>query len=196
MARGVTHLDALAPCTKEEVILVLKDHDAYLRAFARRRENIYTAAISMDEAIREAAVRRSYSIGESPAHGYPGDPVYAAYTYAEDLTRKQRSYLVRRLRLLAMEERKFACIMEAFDTLPPSSQEFLLDRFRNGLTNEEQYLRYVGEIHPGDTPLNLRRRLERRSERLLGLLAGRCAYEPPARRRKPADATGQNREEN
>lgn len=184
MAKGVTRLDALVPCTKEEILLVLKDHEAYLRAFARRRENIYTAALSMDEAIREAAYRRNHSIGEVPGRGHTGDPVYAAFVYAEDMTRKQRSYLIRRLKMLALEERKFGCIMEAFGSLPPSSQEFLLDKFKNRMTNEELYARYIGEILPEDTATKIRRKIENRYERLLGLVLERCTYEPPAGRRE------------
>lgn len=179
MAKGVTHLDALVPCTKDEAVLVLRGHEAYLKAFARRRENIYTAAVSMDEAIREAAYRRNHSIGEAPGSGHTGDPVYAAYAYAEDMTKKQRSYLLKRLRMLALEERKFSCIMEAFEALSPSSQEFLLDKFKNRMTNEELYARYVGEVLPEDTGTKVRRRIEGMYERLIKRIVESCAYEPP-----------------
>ncbi len=183
MAKGVTFLDAFVPCTRDEVVLVLRDHERYIRSFARRRENIYAAATSMDEAIREAAYRRTHGIGEAPRPGHVGDPVYSAYSYAEDMTKKQRTYLLRRLKVLGAEERKFACIMEAFESLPPSSRDFLLDKFKNGLTNEELHARYFGEITGEDSEIKVRRRIENRYERLLKLLLARCSYEPPERRR-------------
>lgn len=181
MAKGVTHLDGMTPCTREEVGLVLREHEAYIRTFARRRETIYTAAVSMDEAIREAAYRRRYGIGETAGSGRDGDPVYAAFDYAEDMTRRQRSYLLRRLRMLGLEERKYGAIMEAFGSLSPSSQEFLLDKFKNGMTNEELYIRHVGKILPGDTEAKVKRRIEDRVSRLVRQIAERCTYEPPAR---------------
>ena len=62
MAKGVTHLDGMTPCTREEVGLVLREHEAYIRSFARRRETIYTAAVSMDEAIRDGVKVMGYCV--------------------------------------------------------------------------------------------------------------------------------------
>ena len=95
------------------------------------------------------------------------------------MTKKQRSYLLKRLRMLALEERKFSCIMEAFEALSPSSQEFLLDKFKNRMTNEELYARYVGEVLPEDTGTKVRRRIEGMYERLIKRIVESCAYEPP-----------------
>lgn len=181
MARGVTCLDALVPCTRDEVILVLREHERYLRAFARRRENIYAAAVSIDEAIREAAYRRTHGIGEAPRQGRAGDPVYSAYSYAEDMTKKQRTFLVRRLKMLGAEERKFACIMEAFESLPPSSREFLLDKFQHGLTNEELHERHIGKLSGEESGTAVRRRVEKRYNHLIGLIMEKCTYTPPER---------------
>ncbi|MCR5293765.1 MAG: hypothetical protein K6E30_01145 [Lachnospiraceae bacterium] len=172
-------LDIMIPCSREEAILVLRNHDKYLKTFQRRRDLIYSAQLSIDEAIESSVMRRNlYSEASAGRKRYRKDAVYEAFAYAENLAADNKKQLIRSLEELNLEEQKFFSFMRALGTLPPMEQEFLLDRYYRKLSPEEIYRNYTGS-EASSGALNIRKYLDNRAASIFRHLLEACDYKPP-----------------
>lgn len=147
-----SRVDPTKPVTEEEVLLVIRTHDTYLRGFTQRRVGLLSMAESIDDLIHSVSLRSTSATDDIRVQGGRSsyDTIYRIYETVEKQMKDQADEVWKGLWLLDAEERKFTTIWGCFMSADPEDVQLLTQlcyqkksvkeiraEFRGGIMSEQ-----------------------------------------------------------
>lgn len=172
----VSRVDPFMPVNSAEVVLVIRTKDTYLKGFEQRRKGLLSVIESVDDVIRGISLGSPSSVPDVRVQSTKDqDVMFRIHEKVHQQMEDKAKEVMKGLRLIDLEERKFFAIWTAYMQQDPDDIQLLNDLYGHRKSIKEVRSSYRGGLLSEQG-------IYKRRRSAIGRIIKECGYVPVPRR--------------
>lgn len=143
----ISRVDPFMPVNEDEVVLVIRTKDSYLRCFAQRRNGLMAVVESIDDVIRGISLGSPSSVPDVRVQSTSDqDVMFRIHEKVQQQMSEKTTEVIKGLHLIDLEEKKYFAIWCAYMRQDPDDIELLNDLYAHRKSIKEVRSTYRGGL--------------------------------------------------